>query len=262
MKKKVSENNILISFIIPTFNSEKYIEECILSIINQNYDNIEIIIVDGKSSDKTLEVLNQFDNQITKIISEKDDGLYFAINKGISIAKGDIIKILSSDDLLTENSISTIIELFEKGAMLSKEFCILSSLYRIDKKSKILKLWKKTNNIGFFENYLHPTWYVSRKVYDNYGVYDTRYKIASDYDYYMRMLMNKVELIESKEPLAMHREGGISENYTGAKEVYLIKTFYKGKILATLLMLQNYIFKYLIIFKRFVLQLKKKWTLA
>ena len=258
MKKKVLENNILISFVIPTFNSEKYIEECLESILSQNYPHIEIIIIDGKSTDNTIKVVEGFKDHITKLICEKDDGLYFAINKGIKAANGDLIKILSSDDLLTENSISSIIELFEKGKVMSKEFCILSSLYRIDKESKILKLWKKTSNIGFFENYLHPTWYVSREVYDNHGVYDTRYKIASDYDYYMRLIKNKVELIESKEPLAMHREGGISENYTGAKEVYLIKTFYKGKILALLLLFQNFIFKYLIIFKGFILRVKKK----
>ena len=251
-------SNTLISFIIPTYNSEKYIKECIVSILNKNYDNIEIIIVDGKSNDKTLELLKQYHHHITKIICEKDDGLYFAINKGISIAKGDIIKILSSDDLLTENSISSIIELLEKGQMLTKEFCILSSLYRIDRESRIMKLWKKTKSIGFFENYLHPTWYMSREVYENYGLYDTQYKIASDYDYYMRLLKNKVELIESNEPLAMHRVGGISENYTGAKEVYLIKTFYKGSTLALLLRLQNFIFKYLIICKGFVLKFKNK----
>lgn len=251
-------SNILFSFIIPTYNSEKYIIESILSIINQNYNNIEIIIVDGKSNDKTLELLKQYDQHITKIICEKDDGLYFAINKGISIAKGDIIKILSSDDLLTENSISSIIEIFEKEKVKTKEFCILSSLYRIDRESRIMKLWKKTKRIGFFENYLHPTWYVSKEVYENYGLYDTQYKIASDYDYYMRLLKNNVELIESKEPLAMHRVGGVSENYTGAKEVYLIKAFYKGKVLAFLLRFQNIIFKYLIICKGFVLRFKKK----
>lgn len=242
-------NNILISFIIPTFNSEKYIEECLLSILSQNYKNIEIIIVDGKSSDNTLELLNQYNEHITRVISEKDDGLYFAINKGIDIAKGEIVKILSSDDLLTPKSISTVINLIEEKKVKTSEFCILSSLYRIDKESKIKKLWKKTNNIGFFENYLHPTWYVSKQVYKKIGLYDTRYKIASDYDYYMRLLESKIEIVEAKETLAMHREGGISENYIGAEEVYKIKHFYKGKYLAFFLRLQNLIFKYLIIFK-------------
>tara|TARA_B110000027_G_C16121943_1_gene303657 strand:- start:2209 stop:2988 length:780 start_codon:yes stop_codon:yes gene_type:complete len=259
MKEKPIRN-FLISFIIPTYNSESFIEDCILSIVNQKYKNIEIIVVDGGSVDNTLEILDRYSKHITTLISEKDDGLYYAINKGIKISQGYLVKILSSDDLLTEESVKIVTSIIESGEIKTSEFCILSSLYRIDKNSKVLKLWKKTDKIGFFENYLHPTWYVAKKVYDKHGLYDTQYYIASDYDYYMRLLKNNIELIQSKEPLALHREGGISENYKGAKEVYKIKAFYKGKLSAYLIVAQNFIFKYLIICKRTFLKIKKSFN--
>jgi hypothetical protein len=149
--------------------------------------------------------------------------------------------------VLTEHSIDAVNSIIASGKLKSGEFCIVSSLYRIDKQSRILKLWKKTDKIGFFENYLHPTWYVSKNVYEKYGLYDTQYRIASDYDYYMRLLENNVEIIQSETSLAKHREGGISENYVGAKEVIRIKKFYKGGAAALMLGAQNLIFKWLII---------------
>ncbi len=245
-----SNKEILFSFIIPTYNSEEFIEESLLSIINQKDPDIEIIIIDGGSKDRTLEIISKYEKYITNLVSEPDKGLYYAINKGIKLSTGKIVKILSSDDLLTSSTMSTVKEIYEKELFDKSHFCILSSLYRINLGGEIIKLWKKTNNIGFFENYLHPTWYVSREVYLDLGLYDTQYKIASDYDYYMRLLQNNVEIIECPLPLAMHREGGISENYTGAVEVYNIKYKYKGRVEANLLLCQNYIFKQLIKVKK------------
>lgn len=250
MQELKPNKEMLFSIVIPTYNSEKHLEYSLLSVIKQEETDFEIIIVDGDSSDRTLEVVSKYDKYISQIISEPDDGLYFAINKGIKLASGQIVKILSSDDLLTPKSLSTVRGIYEKESLRGSYFCILSSLYRINLNGDVLKLWKKTKNIGLFENYLHPTWFVSREVYLKYGLYDTKYKIASDYDYYMRLLQNNVELIESQIPLAMHREGGVSENYTGAKEVYDIKARYKGKFQAFLLLIQNYIFKQLIRMKK------------
>src|SRR5579872_4520766 len=94
-----------ISIITVCFNSETTIEDTILSVISQDYQNLEYIIIDGNSTDKTLHIINQYSDKISKIISEKDEGIYFALNKGIDRSTGDIIGILHSDDFYPNNQI-------------------------------------------------------------------------------------------------------------------------------------------------------------
>ena len=125
--------NIIVSFVIPTFNSEKYIEECILSILNQSIDNFEIIIVDGISTDDTLKILEKYRKFISILISEKDNGIYDAINKGIKLCKGSLIKILNSDDALTHNSLIRALEVYNDNSKKFKnEFLIMSKIERIN----------------------------------------------------------------------------------------------------------------------------------
>ena len=233
-------NKILVSFVIPTYNSELYIEECISSILNQNYEATEIIIVDAKSTDDTLTILNKYETHITKIISENDDGIYDAINKGIRNCNGDLIKILNSDDALTDNSLTRALNVYQNR--LSKDddtnFIIMSRIERINLFGDSLRIWGKPKNLLFFENLLHPSWYVPKQVYENYGLYDLNYKIASDYEYFLRLKKNKVELLKSSTPYVKYREGGTSEGGTGKREVYRIKKMYKGSFMACLLITQ------------------------
>ena len=109
----VAKKNPKISIITVVKNNEKFIEKNILSVINQTYKNYEHIIVDGNSSDGTLKIINKYRNKISKIISEKDDGLYDAMNKGIKNATGDIISILNSDDYYYENALNIVKKYFK-----------------------------------------------------------------------------------------------------------------------------------------------------
>ena len=97
--------NTKISIITVCYNSAKTIEDTILSVINQTYNNIEYIIVDGLSTDNTLEIVNKYQDKIAKVVSEKDAGLYDAINKGIGLATGEIIANINSDDFYIDNNV-------------------------------------------------------------------------------------------------------------------------------------------------------------
>jgi len=247
----LSKMKLLISFIIPTYNSQKFIEECILSIINQNYDAIEIIVVDGKSTDNTLTILNKYKTHIAKIISEKDDGIYDAINKGIRNCKGDLIKILNSDDKLTTNSLNVALDIYNFNSQGDNfNFLIMSTLERINIYGEKVRVIGKYNNTLLFENLLHPSWYVPKQIYEDYGLYDLNFKIASDYEYFMRLKENKVRLIKTLTPYTKYREGGASDGATGKREVYEIKRKYKGKFIADLLRIQIEVMLFLSKIKR------------
>lgn len=237
-------NNIKVSILTTTFNSEEYLEETILSVINQKYKNYEYIIIDAGSTDQTLDIVKKYDKYITYWVSEPDKGIYDGINKGIKKATGDLIKIVNSDDLLTDNSIRRAVELYEKHSSKDKHFILMSSLERIDAKGNVISIWKNKENIFFFENLLHPTWYVPKKVYQELGLYDLSYRIASDYDYYMKLLQNNVRIIRDDMPFAQYREGGSSANFTGRKEVITIKKKYRGAIMALALQVQIQLIKF------------------
>ena len=203
-----------ISLITVCFNSSNTIEDTIKSILKQKYTNYEYIVVDGKSTDNTLEIVKKYEDSFNgriKIISEKDKGIYDAMNKGINISTGDIIGILNSDDILAhENVFSEIVECFEN------EKCdgTYSNLKILDENlNKVVRKFKaKKGNYKLGWYLPHPTLYVKKDIYQKYGTYDINYKIAADYDFILRILKNKVKLSYIKDYLVYMRSGGTSTN--------------------------------------------------
>jgi glycosyltransferase len=180
-----------ISLITVTYNSESTIAETIDSVLGQNYSDLEYIIVDGKSTDRTTEIITSFKDGITKFISEPDSGLYDALNKGISMATGDIIGFIHSDDQLAGNDILQAVgEAFETFGTDS----IYGDLVYVDKNDplKVVRHWisgnydRKKIAKGWMPP--HPTFYVKREIYMKYGGFDTSYRISADYDFMVRML--------------------------------------------------------------------------
>ncbi len=112
--KKSSKKFPLVSIITPTFNSEKYLTKALNSILKQKYRNFEIIVIDGQSNDKTLKIIKKFDKKIDYWISEKDKGIYDAFNKGYKLAKGELIGIVNSDDVLTPNALKILVKYYNK----------------------------------------------------------------------------------------------------------------------------------------------------
>lgn len=203
-----------ISIITASYNSSKTIAECIESVYKQTYSNIEHIIVDGASTDKTLEIINTTPNRVTKIISEPDKGIYDAMNKGIKLASGDVIGILNSDDFLTsDNVIEKIADTLKSKQIdgIYGDICFV----RPENTSKVVRYYTSRLfkpfmfRFGFMPP--HPSFYVRRKWYENLGLYKTDYKIAADYELLIRFLnVNKVRTNYLNTCIVTMRTGGES----------------------------------------------------
>ena len=180
-----------VSLITVTYNSSLYLEECIHSVLDQQFHNIEHIIIDGGSTDGTLDIIKKYETHIAKWISEKDTGMYNAINKGISMATGDIIGILNSDDMFASNDvIDAIVTCFNEY----KLDAVYGDLVYVNKKNtnKVIRLWKGFTYSRFRFNYgwmpAHPTFYIRRELIGDSGGYESHYFTAADYEFMARYL--------------------------------------------------------------------------
>ena len=180
-----------VTIITVTYNSEAYILDCINSVGRQDYKNIEHIIVDGLSSDNTIKIIRQNQTTVSKWISEKDNGMYDAINKGIQMATGEIIGILNSDDLLASTDvISSIVKCFEN----KETNTLYGDLVYVDTKdtNKILRIWKGSSykRIRFSFGWMpaHPTFYMRKSIMEKYGGYDSLFLTAADFEFMSRLL--------------------------------------------------------------------------
>jgi glycosyltransferase involved in cell wall biosynthesis len=180
-----------ISIITVCYNSEKYIECAIQSLLKQSYSNIEYIIVDGGSNDRTLQIIDNYSDNITHFISDPDKGIYDAMNKGIAKASGDIIGFLNSDDFYAfPDAISEIISCFND----KRVDCIFGNINYVnaDNIEKIVRNWKSGIFLkGSFKrgwHPAHPAFFVKKDVYDEFGGFDLSFKLAADFDLMLRFM--------------------------------------------------------------------------
>ena len=180
-----------VSIVTITYNSEKTLEETIESVLSQSYKNIEYIIIDGNSSDKTIEIVKKYGDQISTFLSEPDDGIYDAMNKGLKLATGDIVGILNSDDVYFDNKvIEGVIESFEE----TKSDSLYGDLYYVEENDldKVSRYWKSSSFIrGSFRkgwHPAHPTFFVKREIYDKYGYFNLDMKVSADFELMLRFL--------------------------------------------------------------------------
>jgi glycosyltransferase len=210
-----------VSIITVVYNNKDTIKDAIESVLNQTYKNItkeskafEYIIIDGASTDGTVEVIKSYGNKIDKFISEKDNGIYDAMNKGVKLATGDIVGILNSDDFYAANDIieKVVNEFIEK-----KVDSVYGDLVYVDAKNtdNIVRYWKsKPFKEGLFQrgwHPAHPTFFVRREIYDKYGVFNLDFKIAADYELMLRFLQkHKISSSYIPEVFVKMRVGGES----------------------------------------------------
>lgn len=201
--------NPLISIITVVLNDEKNIENTIRSVIDQEHENIQYILVDGGSTDLTLEIIKKYKDFISVLVTEKDQGIYDAFNKGLKLAKGDLIGFVNSGDTLTKKSLKYLCSYYNKyesadffyGAV-KKHWGVLHGY----KKWKIFYTW------GFYSS--HSTgFFIKRKAAKILGEYNLKYKYSADYDYFYRMVVHhKMKGVSSKknELFGIFQRGGYS----------------------------------------------------
>ena len=180
-----------VTIITPTFNSANIIAHNLISVANQTYGKIEHIIIDNCSKDGTVELAQKFDH-VSQIVSEPDKGIYDAMNKGIALATGDIIGILNSDDYLaSQDTIAHIVEEFRR----SEPDAVYCNLIYVNNKNpeKIKRVWVAGGYKPelFYNGWMlpHPTFYVRKNVYEQYGYYDASFRYAADYEMILRLLL-------------------------------------------------------------------------
>ncbi len=202
-------NHPLITLITVCLNSEKTIEETILSIINQTYKNIEYIIIDGGSKDGTKSIINKYKKNINKYISEKDDGLYYAFNKGIKLVNGEIFGFVNSDDILLPNAIETLVKYYNKYPKIDFIFGSVKKHWGI---LHGYRPWRIKWSWYFYSS--HSTgFYIKTESAKKIGPYNTKYKYCADLDYFYKAIVKyKLKGIGTKrsEIFGVFRRGGLS----------------------------------------------------
>jgi glycosyltransferase involved in cell wall biosynthesis len=208
----------LISIVTVVLNGEKYLTQAIESVLSQDYPNIEYIIIDGGSKDRTVEIIRSFENKIDLWISEKDSGIFSAMNKGIRLCKGEIIGILNSDDFYCGNIFSSIVNAFT-----ATDAEIVYGNMRISGKSERPDLSQMNKKPSVF----HPACFVRKSVYDEIGSYDEAFKISSDYEFLLRCVRNNVRFQYLDKDLTAFRPGGMSSKCASNIEGYHIMKRHK-----------------------------------
>lgn len=221
----MSEKNFKVSIITVVYNGAKTIEQTILSVLEQSYKNIEYIIIDGLSTDGTQNIVKKYQDSIAYFVSEKDNGLYEAMNKGIQKATGEIVGIINSDDWYAKDAIESIVNYFEQYEV---DF-VYGDVTLVDQNGRERPNIKKPIDHIWFQCIIqHPGVFVKRSIYEKYGCYNTKYKIAADYDFMLRLYSQNVRFEYIDKVITNFRTGGISSRlrWQAEDEAYMISKSY------------------------------------
>lgn len=220
-------DKIKVSIITPCLNSAKTIRQTIESVLYQTYTNIEYIIVDGMSTDGTIDIIREYVPLFhgrMRYISEKDNGIYDAMNKGIKLSKGKLIGIINSDDFYDHSAVENIV-----SNMSHSEYQVIYGYCRIIDCGHAVNLIKYKHQQLRQMMISHPTCFVTRKTYQKFGMFLTGFKLASDYELMLRLYdSGKVTFIQLKKVIANFRLGGKGSNFKKSRtENLIIRHHYK-----------------------------------
>lgn len=213
-----------VSIITIVYNNAATIGDTIDSVLSQTYPDIEYIIVDGKSTDGTVDIIESYGSRITKFVSEKDRGLYDAMNKGIKMATGDVVGILHSDDLFKNNHVIETVAAAFKSVNTDSVFGDVVYVKR-DNPEKVVRYYRSKNfKLNDFKKGMmpgHTSFFVKRVLFDKYGLYNTSYKISADFDLLLRYLyVHGISYHYIPQVLIIMRMGGVSTQ--GIRSVILM----------------------------------------
>ncbi len=205
---------IKISVVTAVYNRKQTVGQAIDSVLSQSHPAVESLVIDGASTDGTLMVLESYRSRLGVLISERDQGIYDALNKGIKHATGDVVGFLHADDVFEDSDVLAKVAATFQNPAVDAVYGDLVYV-RHDDISHVIRYWKS----GLYDDDAisrgwmppHPTFYVRRSVYGRLGVFDTRYRIAADYDTVLRFLaVGKIRAAYIPEVLVRMRAGGIS----------------------------------------------------
>ena len=203
-----------VSIITVCYNSSETIEDTILSVVNQSYPNIEYILIDGASKDSTLQIIERYSKNISAVVSEPDNGIYDAINKGLKLATGDVIGVLNSDDLYIDNQV--VFDVVNKLKN-SQADCLYADLQYVDRidLNRVKRNWVSGEYKSglFYQGWMppHPTFFLKSECYRQFGNYNIQLKSAADYELMLRMIhVNKITTVYLPRVLVKMRIGGKS----------------------------------------------------
>ncbi len=211
-----------LSMITPTFNSEKTIEKTILSVIHQTHKfSLEYIVIDGGSTDKTCEIIKKYSDYINIFISEPDSGAYDAMNKGISLASGDIIGIINSDDWYNSGAIKIVEDAFSSHHQIDIIYSPITNYFKGEYVATFFPGDIDKLPIRFTLN--HPSCFIKKSAYQLVGLYNNSFRIAADYDLILRLFLANCNFHYVDTPLAAYSLNGMSSStnpITRAKLIY------------------------------------------
>ncbi|MDD3083571.1 MAG: glycosyltransferase family 2 protein [Candidatus ainarchaeum sp.] len=231
-----------ISIITVCYNAEKTIEETIKSVVEQTYPNIEYIIVDGKSNDKTMNIIKKYKHKIAKIISEKDKGLYDAMNKGVKKASGKIIYFLNADDILVDKHvIREVAEEFEKN-----DFDLVYGEidFYYPKEKRVVRISRVASISELKNGYMFPHQgsFVKKKWLQRFP-FDLKYKSSSDFDFFCNFLKEKPLIKKIDKTIARMTMGGVSSGVISYNETQQVIRKHFGRITYYKVKLKHFIYK-------------------
>jgi glycosyltransferase involved in cell wall biosynthesis len=229
-------HDLKITIITVSYNAQGTIEQCVQSVIGQDYHNIEYIIIDGNSSDGTLSILEKYKKHIKVLMSEPDKGIYDAMNKGIALASGDVIGMLNADDFFADNDIITVVSNAFKH---NNPDIVYGDLDYIKPDGSTFRKWRSGTykkgmfNMGWMPP--HPTFYCRKAAFDKLGNYSLDYGTAADYELMLRFIhLNQLPVYYIARVLVKMSVGGVSNNNISSRIKALffdMRAMYKNRII-------------------------------
>ena len=234
--------NPKVSVITVCFNAENTLQHTIDSVVRQSYPDIEYIIIDGCSDDGTVKIIKENEQHIAKWLSEPDNGMYDAMNKGIKISTGDLIAFINADDWYEDGTVASVVSNYQKNPDVD---VIHGNEIRRSADGRIL--WVRRPNRNYKSlikgmTMFHPTCFITRRSYNRWGQYDIRYSLAADYELLLRFYIKGAQICYIDKTLANFRVGGLSWNKWSLLlyECKIIQTKYGLSPLAANI---NYVYK-------------------
>lgn len=208
---------MLFSIITVCFNSEKTIERTIKSVLGQTCQDYEYILVDGASADRTLEIIRQYEPLFQgrmKVISEKDRGIYDAMNKGIIASSGEVVGIINSDDYYEKDALQKISEAYQ-----GYQYTIIYGMVRSVLEEKEVMVYLKNHEFLERDMIAHPACFITKRLYEKFGMYTLEYPYSADYEFMLRIRNEKeIKFIELYEIITNFSLGGVSNSINGYRD--------------------------------------------